>query len=152
MEVNGNKLLVEPISGEEEVIEWSSEGNVDAPMRGAMLKLSSLPAGVSREMIKEVLLGLSAPVYFVDVYSDNTAFIRLCHDNGARLLLDKLKNGKIFIGRKSVQVSALEEGEEDFFLPKPKDDTHYFWKSCKTPTNIYFSIILKFNIIFFINF
>ena len=69
MEANENNSLVEPIiSGEEEVTEWSSEANVDAPLRGALIKLSGLPDGANLDMIKEVLLRLSAPVYFVDVY------------------------------------------------------------------------------------
>ena len=59
--------------------------------------------------------------------------------------MDKLKHGKIFIGKKSVQVSALEECEEGDFLPKPQNDTHYFWKSCMKPIYIK-KIIYKFNI------
>ncbi len=69
-----------------------------------------------------------------------TALIRLCHDNGAQILLAKLKNERMTIGKKTVQVSALEECEEDYFLPKPQDETHYIWKSCKTTANINFKL------------
>lgn len=144
MEVRRSKGLVEPIS-EEHKIEWSSEADDYAPMQGSLVRLSGLPTETNQEMIKEVLLRLSAPVYFVDVYPDNTALIRLCHDNGAKLLLAKLKNGKVRIGKKSVLVSSLDEGEDDWSLPKTQDETHHFWKSCKHQFNIFLIFILIIN-------
>jgi len=76
---------------------------------------------MNRDKIKEALSSTSAEVCFVDFLPDHVALVRLRNENEAKSVLEKLDNGKVTIGDKSVEASVLEGEEEETALKKAED-------------------------------
>nr|SVE73799.1 EOG090X0CQA [Daphnia atkinsoni] len=92
--------------------------------RGTVLKLTNLPSGIDRDVIRQAFSTYPADIAHVEITPDSTAFVRLRGENDGKLVLDKLENNKISIKDASVDVSLLDGEEEDTYLKKAEESVN----------------------------
>lgn len=93
-----------------------NEVNLTLP-KGAVLRLEGITGDVTRESIKEKIEALEGEVAFVDFHKGDTdGYVRLTAENAAKIVFEKIENGKLSLADNDVAVRVLEGEEEESFL------------------------------------
>lgn len=85
--------------------------------KGAVLRLTGIPAEVTRDVIKEQIESLGGEVAFIDFRKgDADGYVRLTTENAAQAVVEKAEEGTIKLADESVAIKPLEGEEEVEFL------------------------------------